>query len=89
MSVALWMSSGDLRFIAPVQPRYDIMGPFRCVPFMECRHSVFSLYHTSAACCAERPGHQFDGGTGYIEGTGVVRSRSAIYGHSAVLKTAR
>lgn len=25
--------------------RYDIMGPFRYVPFMECRHSVLSMYH--------------------------------------------
>ncbi len=26
--------------------RYDIMGPFRYVPFMECRHSVFSMQHS-------------------------------------------
>ena len=26
--------------------RYDIMGPFRYVPFMECRHSVLSMGHS-------------------------------------------
>jgi hypothetical protein len=61
--------SGDLRFIAPVRPRYDIMGPFCCVPFMECRHSVFSLYHTvGGTLCLNGRDLNFDGGTGYIEG---------------------
>ena len=37
---------GDLRF-GPFSPlRYDIMGPFRYVPFMQYRHSVFSMKHT-------------------------------------------
>mgnify|MGYP003295969120 CR=1 FL=1 len=37
---------GKLSFgpLAPI--RYDIMGPFKYVPFMECRHSVFSMRHT-------------------------------------------
>lgn len=26
--------------------KYDIMGPFACVPFMECRHSVWSMRHS-------------------------------------------
>lgn len=26
--------------------KYDIMGPFSVVPFMECRHSVWSMYHS-------------------------------------------
>lgn len=36
---------GSVKFgnFAPL--RYDIMGPFRYVPFMECRHSVFSMRH--------------------------------------------
>ena len=38
---------GDLRF-GPFSPlRYDIMGPFRYMPFMQCRHSVFSMKHTA------------------------------------------
>ena len=36
---------GELTFdeFAPIA--YDIMGPFKYVPFMECRHSVFSMRH--------------------------------------------
>lgn len=31
----------------PLKPlKYDIMGPFVWVPFMECRHSVWSMRHT-------------------------------------------
>lgn len=36
---------GKLKF-GPLTPlKYDIMGPFALVPFMECRHSVFSMRH--------------------------------------------
>lgn len=49
--------------------RYDIMGPFRMFPAMECRHSVFSLRHrldgrvrlNGQTLC-------FDEGVGYVEG---------------------
>ena len=37
---------GTLTFSHLSPLRYDIMGPFRYVPFMECRHSVFSMTHT-------------------------------------------
>lgn len=31
----------------PLSPlKYDIMGPFSLIPFLECRHSVFSMRHT-------------------------------------------
>lgn len=37
---------GKLDF-GPLFPlKYDIMGPFALVPFMECRHSVWSMRHT-------------------------------------------
>lgn len=37
---------GDLHF-GPLFPlKYDIMGPFAFVPFMECRHSVWSMRHS-------------------------------------------
>lgn len=37
---------GRLEF-GPLFPlRYDIMGPFSFVPFLECRHSVWSMLHT-------------------------------------------
>ena len=36
---------GKLDF-GPLCPlKYDIMGPFAFVPFMECRHSVWSMHH--------------------------------------------
>ena len=36
---------GNLNF-GPLFPlKYDIMGPFALVPFMECRHSVWSMRH--------------------------------------------
>ena len=37
---------GKLDF-GPLCPlKYDIMGPFALVPFMECRHSVWSMHHS-------------------------------------------
>ena len=37
---------GRLKF-GPLTPlRYDIMGPFALVPFMECHHSVWSMHHS-------------------------------------------
>ena len=37
--------NGALRFrdLSPI--KYDIMGPFALVPFMQCRHSVLSMTH--------------------------------------------
>lgn len=60
---------GELQYSAPVLPCRDIMGPFRFVPAMQCRHSLLSLSHRV-------DGHlrlgdtvlQFNGGRGYIEG---------------------
>ena len=37
---------GILRFGAFTRPTYDIMGPFRFVPRMECRHAVYSMIHS-------------------------------------------
>lgn len=38
-------ANGVLRFSALSPIQYDIMGPFRFVPFMQCRHSVYSMRH--------------------------------------------
>lgn len=60
---------GTLRF-QPLSPiRYDIMGPFSLVPFMQCRHSVFSMTHkiNGQITLDGQPFH-FHNGTGYIEG---------------------
>lgn len=60
---------GDLRF-GPFSPlRYDIMGPFRYVPFMQCRHSVFSMKHTvHGEISINGMPYIFWDATGYMEG---------------------
>ena len=60
---------GNLHFGPFLRPHYDIMGPYHYLPFMMCRHSIFSMSHT---VCGELTlnGNKmdFDGGNGYIEG---------------------
>ncbi len=52
---------------API--RYDIMGPFRFLPFMECRHSVVSMGHSvTGKFRVNGEIFRFDNGAGYIEG---------------------
>lgn len=60
---------GILRF-GPLTPlRYDIMGPFRFVPFMQCRHSVFSMKHrVDGQLIMNGKEMCFQNGIGYIEG---------------------
>ena len=61
--------TGRLRFGGTARLRSDIMGPFRYVPFMECRHSVFSLAHTvGGSLTVNGRTMDFTDGTGYIEG---------------------
>lgn len=38
--------NGKLDFGTLSPLRYDIMGPFAVIPFLECRHSVWSMRHT-------------------------------------------
>lgn len=60
---------GSLVFgpFAPI--RYDIMGPFKYVPFMECRHSVFSMRHSvNGTLRINGDIYEFQDGVGYIEG---------------------
>lgn len=38
--------SGTLQFGKFAEPGYDIMGPFRYVAGMECRHAVYSMLHS-------------------------------------------
>lgn len=60
---------GKLRFhhLSPI--RYDIMGPFGFVPFMQCKHSVYSMRHRvdGQITVGDQQFH-FQNGTGYIEG---------------------
>lgn len=39
--------NGELRFYRIYHILYDIMGPFRLIPFMQCRHSVYSMSHSA------------------------------------------
>lgn len=60
---------GDIRFgkLSPI--RYDIMGPFKYVPFMECRHSVVSMRHSvNGSICINGTQYDFKNALGYIEG---------------------
>ena len=42
--------SGTLQFGKFAEPGYDIMGPFRYIPGMECRHAVYSMLHSRDIC---------------------------------------
>ena len=61
--------SGSIRF-GPFTPiKYDIMGPFRYVPFMQCRHSVFSMHHpVDGTLSLNGTPYVFQDAIGYIEG---------------------
>lgn len=59
---------GHLTYSPFSRPRYDIMGPFRHVPFMECRHGIISLSHrVSGHLNLNRQKLDFNGSLGYIE----------------------
>lgn len=60
---------GKLDF-GPLLPlKYDIMGPFALVPFMECRHSVWSMRHTvSGTVYINGQKYDFHNACGYWEG---------------------
>ena len=61
--------TGRLKFGEWTAIRYDIMGPFSCVPFMECRHSVYSMRHAvSGKLRVNGTDYIFENGLGYIEG---------------------
>ena len=62
-------ASGSLRFgtFTPIQ--YDIMGPFKYVPFMQCRHGVFSMRHSvDGEININDTPFVFQDAIGYIEG---------------------
>ncbi len=60
---------GWLRFSGLTPIRYDIMGPFCFVPFMECRHSVFSMMHrVDGELSINGKDYRFEDAWGYWEG---------------------
>lgn len=58
----------NLKFSAFTKLKSDIMGPFKYLPFMQCRHGVISMYHKVNGY-VELNGEKFEfnSGTGYIE----------------------
>lgn len=60
---------GVLQFGRLTPIKYDIMGPFGLIPFMQCRHSIHSMSHRIDGHLVI-DGHSiiFRSGTGYIEG---------------------
>jgi len=62
-------AEGKLNFGPFNRIRYDVMGPFKFVPLMECRHSVFSMKHeVSGFLKVNDRSMDFSDGKGYIEG---------------------
>lgn len=60
---------GSISFGAISPIRYDIMGPFKFVPFMECRHSIVSMRHTvNGELSINGVPYRFENSHGYIEG---------------------
>lgn len=62
-------ANGALKFsnLSPI--RYDIMGPFKFIPFMQCRHSVFSMKHQiNGHLTINGQQYIFKNGIGYMEG---------------------
>jgi len=61
--------SGDLHFGAFTPIDYDIMGPFRYLPRLQCRHSVFSMKHTvNGSLAVNGARFSFTNADGYLEG---------------------
>lgn len=61
--------SGNLLFGSFTQIKYDIMGPFRYIPFLQCRHSVFSMRHTvDGNLTINDICYLFSNSVGYLEG---------------------
>ncbi len=60
---------GKLAFGDLFPLRYDIMGPFSLVPFLECRHSIWSMKHRMwGKVSVNGETYSFDGAQGYWEG---------------------
>ena len=60
---------GKLLFRELTPLKYDIMGPFVLIPFMECRHSVYSMRHmVKGELFLNGKRYVFDEGIGYWEG---------------------
>lgn len=60
---------GKLKFGKVQRLKYNIMGPFRYLPFMQCKHSVVSMQHRIAGkITVNGKTYHTSDGVGYIEG---------------------
>lgn len=60
---------GEVSFGPWTPIKGDIMGPFRYVPFMQCRHSVWSVRHNvNGSITLNGDKYDFSDSQGYIEG---------------------
>ena len=72
---------GMLRYGPMSRPAADIMGPFRFIPFMECRHSVFSLAHrVNGHITVNGKCYYFRDAPDIWKATAAAHSPDAIYG---------
>lgn len=63
------MISGSLTFKELSPLKYDIMGPFQYIPFMQCKHSVISMKHyVNGTLNINNKNYIFKNALGYIEG---------------------
>jgi hypothetical protein len=62
-------AQGAVRFGTFTPIRYDIMGPFQYIPFMQCRHSVYSMRHrVDGQIRVNGTPYVFQNAVGYLEG---------------------
>jgi hypothetical protein len=62
-------AKGELKFQNITPLKYDIMGPFALLPWMECRHSVYSMRHfISGTLNINGNPYSFENDLGYWEG---------------------
>ena len=61
--------SGELRFGKFTPIRYDIMGPFLYILFLQCKHSVLSMRHAiEGELTINGSCYRFENSVGYLEG---------------------
>ncbi|WP_346868513.1 MULTISPECIES: tocopherol cyclase family protein [unclassified Clostridium] len=59
---------GKIEYDLLTPVKYDIMGPFSFIPFMECSHGIISLYHKlNGNLIINGENISFNDGVGYIE----------------------
>ena len=69
ISLEFEKAKGEVSLDSFVRPRYHTMGPLRFLPFLECKHTVLSMFHNiSGKLIIGGKEYNFKNGRGYIEG---------------------